>query len=114
MNWAGLVLYTKGAGHPILVALSDPFPAHNPKIVVAVARACDEWDDEDIVVPPEDIPFGKAGRALRIEQTIVELADPVKIEDRIDPRIHNRLSIAGRLDSLPLSRLQVPFRNRRT
>ena len=110
MNWAGLVLYTKGTGHPILVVLSDPFPAQDPEIVIAVARVCDEWDEDDIIIPPEELP-GQARRTLRIEQPLVALVDPVRVEDRINPQLHNRLAIAGKLDFRPLSRLQTAISN---
>ena len=105
MNSAGLILYPKGTVHPILVVLSDPRPANDPQIVVAVARPCDEWDEEDIVIRREDLP-AQARHSLRLEQALVNLVDPVKVEDRINPHLHNRFAVAGSLAFGPLSHLQ--------
>ena len=102
MNWDGLVLYPKGSARPILVVLSDPFPVDNPKIVVAVARACCEWDEDDIVIPAaENLPD-----ALCVEQTNVDLVNPVKVKDQINPSIYNKLTIAGNVDLQALRQLR--------
>lgn len=80
MNWEGLVLSAKEIPELFFLVLSTPFPSENPKIAVAIAHRY-RGDPEN-------------------------LSTPQMIENRINPRIYNQVSIVGNLDGHILHKLR--------
>lgn len=108
MNWEGLVLSAKEIPELFFLVLSTPFPSENPKIAVAIAHRYrgdpDDESDGEIILCSDDWPG--PGFGLCIQQAQINLSTPQMVENRINPRIYNQVSIVGNLDGHILHKLR--------
>ena len=111
MIWEGLILDRKDDRRKFLIVLTPDFRCDNTKkVVVAPAYRLynrpEDYLDENIIVCAED--WGGSFDLCIIRLTI-RIADVKPIENRINPRVHNKLGRVGYLGEPVLQKIRVEY-----